>query len=111
MVSLLTERARAYVNQGRWIADCPRPHCGNAEEFLHPENGDRQGFHCTNCHHIAPVEWPENAEAITAALAKRPVPQTRNWFPSNHELALRAGCPHGQSVADLEAETREHEGQ
>lgn len=107
MVSLLTERARAYLNHGRWISDCPRPYCGNAEGL----SPGQVGFHCSNCGQIADVEWPPNAPEITAALDKRPVPQTRNWFPAGHELALRSGCPHGQTVADLEAETREHGGQ
>lgn len=104
MVSLLTERARAYVNHGRWISDCTRRHCGNAEA-LTPGQG---AFHCSNCQQVAAVEWPADAAEIWGALSVRPVPQTRNWFPSGHELALRSGCPHGQTVADLEAETREH---
>jgi hypothetical protein len=110
MASLLTEYARAYVNHGRWIADCPRPYCGNAEAL---QPGAEQAFVCTNCHLLARIEWPPDAEAIWAALEVRPVPQTRNWFPADHELAVRAGCPHGQTVADLEAETREftHEGE
>lgn len=106
MASLLTERARAYINHGRWIADCGRTHCGNAEA-LNPGQGF---FGCSNCHWAGPVEWPADAVEIWAALSARPVPQTRNWFPFGHELALRSGCPHGQTVADLEAETREHGG-
>jgi hypothetical protein len=97
-------KARAYHNHSRWVADCPRAHCANAEA-LAPAQGT---FHCSACHHVAPLDWPADAEQITVTLARRPVPSTRNWFPSGHELALRAGLPHGQSVADLEAETREH---
>jgi hypothetical protein len=104
-VTLIVARARAYVNHGRWIADCTRPHCANAEA-LQPK---QTAFHCSNCLQVAEVDWPSCAEEITAALALRPVPQTRNWFPAGHELALRSGCPHGQSVAELEAESREHE--
>ena len=104
MASLLTEHARAYVNHGRWIADCVRPYCANAEQ-LAPGAGT---FHCTNCQQLAAIEWPADVDGITDALARRPVPNTRNWFPAGHGLALRAGCPHGQTVADLEAETREH---
>lgn len=101
---LVVDRARAYVNHDRWIADCIRPYCANAES-LQP----RQGlFHCTNCRQMAEVEWPSNPDDIWRALARRPVPQTRNWFPSGHELAVRAGCPHGQTVADLEDENQRY---
>jgi hypothetical protein len=102
--SLLTNRARAYVNHGRWIADCTRPHCANAEK-LAPWQAT---FHCSNCRQVAEVEWPGNADELWAVLELRPVPQTRNWFPTGHELALRSGIPHGQSVADLEDENREY---
>jgi hypothetical protein len=96
-------RARAYVNHGRWIADCCREHCASAEALL----PGQPVFHCSNCLQVAEVDWPACAGEITSVLERRPVPQTRNWFPAGHELALRSGCPHGQSVADLEAENRE----
>lgn len=104
MASLLTSRARAYVNHGRWIADCTRPYCANAEKLALGQ----PLFHCSNCQQIAEVEWPPDADGIWSVLAKRPVPQTRNWFPSGHDLALRSGTQHGQSVADLEDENREY---
>lgn len=103
-MTLLATRARVYVNHGRVIADCPRPYCANAEK-LSPRQGT---FHCSNCLMVAEVEWPSDLDEILAVLGRRPVPQTRNWFPDGHELALRSGCPHGQSVADLEAENREY---
>lgn len=96
--------ARAYVNHGRWIADCTRPYCANAEKLA-----PRQAFfHCSNCHREAAVEWPPDAGDIQSVLALRPVPQTRNWFPASHELALRSGCPHGQTAVDLLAENYEY---
>lgn len=94
----------AYVNHGRWIADCNREYCNNAME-LRPK---QEVFHCTNCLMDATVAWPSKADEIWKALSKRPVPQTRNWFPAEHDLAIRAGCPHGQSVADLLAENEQH---
>jgi hypothetical protein len=97
--------ARAYAAQGRWVAMCPRPHC-NAAEMLRPW---QPLFHCRACHAEAPCEWPPDAPEISAVLASRQNPAWMNWFPPNHELALRAGCPHGQSVADLLAETEEHQ--
>lgn len=102
MASLLTDRARAYVNHGRWIADCTRQYCANAEKL----EAGQATFHCSNCQQTAPVEWPPDADEITAVLWRRPVPQTRNWFPAGHELALRSGTEHGQTVADLKTENQ-----
>lgn len=95
---------RAYVNHSRWIADCGRRYCAGAER-LEPRQPQ---MHCANCHWEGMVQWPADADAIWEALAGRPVPQTRNWFPAGHELALRSGCPHGQSAADLAAENHEY---
>ncbi|OII61218.1 hypothetical protein BJP40_06740 [Streptomyces sp. CC53] len=100
---LITGRARARMYWGNWIADCPG-NCGCALR-LKPAQAS---FPCPECKLISEVEWPSNADEIYQVLLKRPAPRNRNWFPAGHELALRAGCPHGQSVADLEAETAEH---
>src|SRR5512134_438542 len=97
---LLTRRAYAYVNHGRWIADCPFPDCGNAEK-LQPRQST---FYCTNCRFVGDVVWPGDADGIDAALSQRPVPQTRNWAPGGHRQAVSSGFPSGQSVADLWAE-------
>lgn len=70
-------------------------------------------FHCGGeggCQLVTTVRWPANADDIDAALAVRPVPGTRNWAPAGHRQAVECGCPQGQSVADLVAETHEHEG-
>ncbi len=96
--------ARAYANHGRWIADCPRPHCGSAE-LLVPW---QPLFHCSACHAEAPCEWPRDAADITTVLAARGNSRWMSWFPADHPLAVAAGCPHGQSVADLLAEDDEH---
>lgn len=101
---VVSERVRAYVNHGRWVGDCNRPHCANAEKLT----AGQRVFHCSNCRQISEVDWPPDAEQITQVLDKRPVPQTRNWFPSGHELAVRSGTPHGQSVADLETENHDY---
>jgi hypothetical protein len=97
--------AYAYVNHGRWIADCTRRHCANAES-LSPK---QTMLHCSNCRLLAEVVWPPDPDAITDALAVRPVPQTRNWAPAGHRQALATRHPDGQTVADLIAETHEHE--
>lgn len=104
-MNLITNRARVYVNGGRVIADCPMD-CGSA---LVMEPG-APVYHCSECGHLCEVEWPDNLNEIMGALQRRPIPKTRNWFPSGHSLALRAGCPHGQTVKELEDETAEHTG-
>jgi hypothetical protein len=120
-----TAPARAYVNHGRWVADCPRPYCGGAEQLHDTErreacwvelhDQDQPGhersvyFHCRNCDLITSVDWPADAARIRAALMERPVPQTRNWFPADHPLAVNSRSPHGQSVDDLAAEQRKYE--
>lgn len=97
--------ALAYVNHGRWVADCTRPYCSGAEA-LTPK---QLAFHCSNCHQLDEITWPHNADEIFEVLAERPVPQTRNWYPLDHPLALKFKLPHGQSVEDLIWEEHEHE--
>lgn len=101
----MTEKSvQAYMNHGRWVAECVRPYCGNAMK-LQPL---QRQFHCGGnggCGLIATVAWPADVEGITQALEKRPVPATRNWMPSGHQLAVRSGIPHGQSARELEEET------
>jgi hypothetical protein len=107
MAQLITARARARVNHGRWIADCPRSYCANAVRL---EPGQAV-YHCGGeggCHMVADVEWPTDADSIWEALLERPVPATRNWYPPGHAEAARTGLPHGQSPADLRDETHAH---
>ncbi|MER5252895.1 hypothetical protein [Streptomyces sp. NPDC002855] len=66
------------------------------------------GYLCNECKTVSEVEWPADPDGIWEALAKRPAPRNRNWFPDSHELALRCGAAHGQTVAELDAETAEH---
>lgn len=108
MAQLITTRALARVNHGRWIADCPRPYCNNAMK-LEPRQAM---FHCGGqggCRLAAAVEWPADADGIWEALTERPVPGTRNWYPPGHEEALRMGLAHGQSPAELRTETALHD--
>lgn len=112
---LATLVARAYVSWGRWVASCPNPDCESAEE-VHPwlgyqcghrncrHTGRERTFMCSACRLVAPIEWPPNADELWSALEERPKVENRNWFPAEHELALRWGVPHGQSVNDLRRE-------
>lgn len=104
MTLLRPARALAYVNHGRWIADCPAE-CGNAMR-LDPRQGV---FACQECYTMSEVEWPEDAERIWEALLGRRLARNRNWFPVGHPLALRCGLPQGQSAKQLLDEQRENE--
>jgi len=103
MATLITNRARAWVYGGAWVADCPSG-CGNVES-LAPE---ATACHCGYCRRLSDIEWPDARAEIMAVLARRPVPHTRNWFPAGHDLALRAGLPNGQTVAELLDESAAH---
>lgn len=104
MTALISNKARAYVNHGRWIAECPYE-CGSAIVLKPGETT----FHCSECLSISPVDWPSNAQDIWDALVERRLPRTRNWFPTGHDLALRAGLPHGQTPEELRTEQKDHE--
>lgn len=105
MATLITGNAQAYVNFGRWICECPLG-CGNAlaldpgtpTYFCAPPGG---------CGHIATINWPSNSADIWDALEERSAPKNRNWFPDGHPLALKAGCPTGQSPKELRDEASE----
>lgn len=102
-MTLLTNQARAYVNFGRWIADCPMD-CGSAMQLTNAQGV----YHCVECGHMATIEWPDNVGEIWDALDERPAKRNRNWFPPSHILALKSGSPHGQTPQDLRDETQEH---
>ena len=105
MTALLTPvTALAYVNHGRWIAECPHE-CGAARQ-LQPHD---TLFQCTECLSILPITWPSDADGIWEALQERKIPRTRNWFPAGHPIAERIGAPVDQTADDLRKEQREHE--
>lgn len=112
--------ARAMILRGEWVAECPRaPDCVNVEpltdkptKFRHKaryiEGPKLTMFHCRECDLVADIEWPPDADEIMEVLNRRPVPANRNWYPRGHLLAIRMDEPHGQTVADLLDENREH---
>lgn len=116
MVELLAATARAYVYSGDWVADCPRgcggvEHCfdrANPRSPASPRVVRKPEFHCSYCHMVAPIEWPADMAAIMEVLMLRPVPHNRNWYPQDHDVALRFRIPHGQTVDQLREENREH---
>ena len=106
--------ARAYVYSGEWVADCPRPGCANVEYLYRPSRprGPRDVpvgvYLCSYCGMQAAITWPDDPHAILAVLSRRPLPDTRNWYPSDHPVALKFGLPHGQTIKDLQAESEAH---
>ncbi len=94
--------AVAYVNHGRWVADCP--FCSGAEEMATLP----MSFFCHACQMAAvqgqaiPALFPAPAEAesIERVLAIRPVPN-RNWVPGETVDQLRAeNLEHGLGTGD-----------
>lgn len=99
-----TRPALAYLNWGRWIADCPGG-CRNAERLTPGQDA----FACSNCGQVALIEWPPDAGAIWQVLGMRVLANSRNWYPAGHPVAVAAGIPHGQTIHDLMVETLAHE--
>jgi len=81
----------AYVNHGRWVANCPN--C-NGGIFGPPAHGshDQTGA-CLDCGWVYTLDYPVQAQAIERLLLLRPKPDNRNWLP-------------GETVADLARENR-----
>lgn len=78
----------AYVNHGRWVADCPA--CNSAAVVT----VESPYFRC-GCGLRAGVQFPPEREAIEDVLGRRPMAENRNWSQ-------------GESVADLRIENALH---
>lgn len=101
--------ALVYVNWGRLVAECDFPGCGDARvvDIGQPTMqccvGDgRQGNQCPG--HVSDLDWPADLPQVVTALNERTSDKRRNWFPQGHPVAVATGQPHGQSVAELQAE-------
>ena len=96
-IALGASPAVAYVNQGRWVADCPTPGCGGAMALVR----GAMGFLCGACLNVEvgyryrPLSWPVEAVEAEAVLSVRMLPEQANWRP-------------GESIAALEAENEAH---
>ena len=106
-------KARAYVYEGEWVADCAAG-CNNVEYLFRPAspNGPRtirlDFYMCSYCGNRSFIDWPRNMLEISQVLAQRPIPSTRNWYPQDHPVAVKFRIPHGQSVRELIDENEEH---
>lgn len=113
---------RAYVYRGEWVADCSRDGCANTEFLFarrypaqpwgpdNPRETRLPSFVCTNCFQQASIAWPDEGfmQAVVEVLSKRPLPDTRNWYPQDHPVALAFRLEHGQSLAELREENEAH---
>jgi hypothetical protein len=103
-------KAYPYVNDGRWIVDCPSPTCASASLAAK----GRKTMKCvcrddTVCDHKAPcgkrwdLQWPDPDEVarIEAVLALRPRRDAkgrtpRNWHPGETvDLLIAENIEHG----------------
>lgn len=92
----------AYVNRGRWVADCH--HCG-AGIAIDP---DSQSAPCLECFRVyTAIDIPLNRHAIEEALAVRPV-KHQHWGYLRG-VARNANVP-GESLADLARDEGERRG-
>jgi hypothetical protein len=88
-VALKAPHAIAYVNHGRWLADCPF-NCGGAR-MVQP-NVD---FWCVFCGNAeaggqgVPVDWPSDAVQVDDVLRYRALERYRNWIPGETIAVLR----------------------
>ena len=85
----------AYVNQGRYVADCV---CGDGV-LLDP---DWSLGVCLGCYtvHLA-ITWPSDLRQIADALGVRPALRFQNWRPGESVSLLRAeNVAHGIAVVE-----------
>jgi hypothetical protein len=116
MAELLTLRARAYVYSGDWVSDCPRPGCANVEHLFEPVTiggpriRQKSFFTCSYCGMQSVIDWPTQdfMLAVTEILSRRPIPSNRNWYPADHETAVRFKIEHGQTLDQLREENESH---
>lgn len=101
----IPEPAIAYMNMGRWGADCPAG-CNSAmkiergqETFACGWPNDK-GIWVGGCGATADIQWPAEVEVIDDALTQRPEPH-RNWAPAGHRQTYVERTRDGQPVADV----------
>lgn len=102
--------AVAYVNEGRWVADCPTPGCGGAMALVR----GAAGFLCGACLNVEagyryrPLSWPAAAviAGVEAALEARLLPGQANWRGERVEDLEAENAAHGLAVAATERPAR-----
>lgn len=96
-VDAIAPPATAYINQGRWLADCPTAGCGGSMMLL-----PGTPYLCATClnveigHRWRRIAWPKSRTEIERVLSLRLLPEQANWWPSESVDALRAeNAAHG----------------
>lgn len=83
------KRLRAYINEGRWVADCPRCNSGIAVWVGMPDAA------CYDCGRVfSDIKFPKEAERLRA----------ENVLLKRESLTNMCWDPDTESVADLKAE-------
>lgn len=77
-------RLTAYVNHGRWVADCPACNGG----ILAPNPGSTAP--CLDCGRLYTVDYPARRDRIEGLLLVRPREENRNWRPGETPAMLEA---------------------
>lgn len=85
----------AYVNHGRWVAECLTPYCGGARVV----NPDHQPFWCVECGESYLVEWPPDLREITSILEQRPE-GNQNFHPLDHTHLHPTSSPNHERCPD-----------
>jgi hypothetical protein len=97
----------AYMNHGRWVAQCDTDGCTGAErvwpggQIRVTRTGAEYGItgsvmHCANCGQTSRVTFPDERKRIDSLLARRVVPERRNWYPSESvEDLIEENAAHG----------------
>lgn len=84
----LERSVAAYVNNGRWLWDCPI--CKAAQVC---SEVDHRAF-CVGCFNGGDgwwqVEWPDQRADVETLLSRRPRKETRNWVPAETVDQLQA---------------------
>ena len=85
-----TESIKAFINNGRWVAECPM---GDGCAFV-VSKSDPYLICLFGPHGPYKIVFPANAEAIEAVLLLRPKPGNRNWTTENVSVLRRENSEH-----------------
>ena len=85
----------AYVNRGRWVADCEADRC-DAGIAVSPNWKTAACFGCGA--RYKKVKWPRDRKKAELVLEKRPVMNSRNWRGETLAVLRAENAAHGIGV-------------
>lgn len=94
------QRLNAFINEGRWLVQCP---CGNGAGASH-EWGVAI---CVECGAVHGAVFPRDRHLVEQVLLARPDQATRNYYP-DAAMAAHVGLAAPERLAHLILENREH---